>query len=702
MSRVVLGRPKRNNQDVAIVTIDPFPAHQVAFQGTHEVLDDFLRNHKRIGYRTIQPCPFGQAYVKLRRSYDRDFLIQGSPHAFGDVNISFVEHNKGWNNATTTMNHDVWLMLLGFNIDYWEQEDVEKAIADFGKVISWQEDPDYLSRILVKARVVNLTEIPWFIVCSEGEKFEGDCWTAQCEILQTNLLGGGPQDENLPPGPDDLNPNIFDFFGYGQQGNEPNGQHGFHDQQMNQNQNAVQGAPGGGQDDAPMEVEGNVAAGWGLCPDVQPPLVQQNEMVPIVAPQPEHGPVVIPQRVQGEAFLELNDFMINNNEGNLGDFNLNFPPPEDMGDLDELNVVQDDMEIGGPVVPNEQVIAEEDLPPILQAEPVIAANNLDVEVFIPMEDGHPLLDIGEEVQEDELLDHNSEEEEEMAPVDQMVQDGDNLGIEILNHQMEDNDEDLMEIAINPVHQQNIHLGFVELVEPAADPVFSSWMSDTQQQKSVQHPDAVRLWAKFLSPLPGTSNIEIPVAWSNFFTTMLLNPTSFVWAKEFLSSHGWEYFKAQESIKFGLPNKCPDSTNLCLKNVPQVDLSKDNVDMISSAQHMLAEKGEEETLMMKQGIDNPEEPLSPITPPDKIKGKVLANPGPWSLSVLNKCKIMQEDGAVVDSSLRRSGRQKHHNKGHKSSVCSIKDCLGATWFHPLFHLQLSETWEVLSVKLMMPV
>ena len=102
---------------------------------------------------------------------------------FGNVRISFAEHNKGWNNATTTMNHDVWLMLLGFNIDYWEQEDVEKVVADFGKVLHWEEDPDYLARIIVKARVVNLTEIPWFIVCSEGNKFEGDCWTTQCEIL---------------------------------------------------------------------------------------------------------------------------------------------------------------------------------------------------------------------------------------------------------------------------------------------------------------------------------------------------------------------------------------------------------------------------------------------------------------------------------------------------------------------------------------
>ena len=54
------------------------------------------------------------------------------------------------------MNYEVWLMLLGYNVDFWEQRDVEKAIAEFGKLLVW-EDPNFLSRIIVKARVVDLT-----------------------------------------------------------------------------------------------------------------------------------------------------------------------------------------------------------------------------------------------------------------------------------------------------------------------------------------------------------------------------------------------------------------------------------------------------------------------------------------------------------------------------------------------------------------
>ena len=151
MTRAFLGRPRRRNHDLAIASISPLPEGQVSFTSIRELLDDFLRNHKQVGVSTIQSCPFGQAYVRFSYFHDKDFLIQSSPHAYGNYNITFKGYNKGWNNKTTTMNHEVWLMLLGFNVDSWEQKDVEKAISEFGKLLLWEEDPNYLTRIIVKA-----------------------------------------------------------------------------------------------------------------------------------------------------------------------------------------------------------------------------------------------------------------------------------------------------------------------------------------------------------------------------------------------------------------------------------------------------------------------------------------------------------------------------------------------------------------------
>ena len=171
MSRAVIGGMRERHGDVVIALIEPLPAEQVSFTSIRDLLDDFLRNHRRIGYRSLQPCPYGQAFVKFDLFHDRDFLIQNSPHNYGNYHITFKAHNKGWNNRRSTMNHEVCLMLLGFNLNFWEQHDIEKAIADFGKLLAWQEDSNHLARIIIKARVVNLKEIPWFIVCSEGENF---------------------------------------------------------------------------------------------------------------------------------------------------------------------------------------------------------------------------------------------------------------------------------------------------------------------------------------------------------------------------------------------------------------------------------------------------------------------------------------------------------------------------------------------------
>jgi hypothetical protein len=143
-----------------------------------------------------------------------------------------VEHNRGANYHSVTLNYEVWLMLLGTNIDYWFDLHINKIIGEFGHVIAWEEDPNNIARVLVKAKVVNVEEIHWFIVSTEGPNFNGESWTIQTEIIQANMLGALPVDEDFPPDPDDLQPDMFDFFGYGQQGFGQQGHGPFHPQQQ--------------------------------------------------------------------------------------------------------------------------------------------------------------------------------------------------------------------------------------------------------------------------------------------------------------------------------------------------------------------------------------------------------------------------------------------------------------------------------------
>lgn len=96
MVRVVTTRPRAKNNDLAIVTIHPLPEMQVTFQAIHEVVSDFL--HERgIEFKSMQPLHLGQAFVRFCLPYHRDQLIHEGPIHFGNITLSFVEHNKGRN-----------------------------------------------------------------------------------------------------------------------------------------------------------------------------------------------------------------------------------------------------------------------------------------------------------------------------------------------------------------------------------------------------------------------------------------------------------------------------------------------------------------------------------------------------------------------------------------------------------------------------
>jgi hypothetical protein len=372
MSRVILGRPAKRNPDVAIVTINPLPQHQVAFTNIRDVLHDFLRNHARVGYTYIQPCPFGQAYVKFVYFHDRDQLIHNSPHQFGDVFISFIEHDRGANHRAVTLNHEVWLMLLGTNIDFWSDVHMNKILGDHGHIIAWEEDPNHIARVLVKARVVNLEEIPWFIVSTEGPGFNGDSWTIQVEIIQTRMLGGLGPDEDIPPGPDDIQPHFFDFFGFGQPG------HGSAFQMQPQQQQ-----PGQLEQQQPGPAHVVPGEGWGIWPQGLDAQAQQDAV--FVQPIPAAHPLNIDLNQPLEQ-LDNDLGVVENVPGPLQ------PPQHPAEPMDEDIIVASSDSEGG-------AGAEQQVAP----EQQLAADQHEVNVFIPMDNGAPLQLIPDEIQEHELM-----------------------------------------------------------------------------------------------------------------------------------------------------------------------------------------------------------------------------------------------------------------------------------------------------------
>jgi hypothetical protein len=200
VKRVVVARKPRLHEQYAIATINPFPQGQVHFQNVRNVLEEYLNEVAEVGFQSIQECPFGAAYVQFTNVSDRERLIHTSPNPFGDVDISFCKHDEGTNWRAANFNRDAWVLIVGPPLDHMNTEDLNACFHDIGTLILWERDPNKKGRVVAKVRVTDLAEIPKSIRFTEGNRPESESWTFSVEVLQHNLLGGGPPDEDPLPG----------------------------------------------------------------------------------------------------------------------------------------------------------------------------------------------------------------------------------------------------------------------------------------------------------------------------------------------------------------------------------------------------------------------------------------------------------------------------------------------------------------------
>jgi hypothetical protein len=139
VKRVVVPWRLGYHEQYAIATFDPMHEGQIPFSNIREVLEEYLTDAARVGFRSLQPCPFGAAYVQFNNVSDRERLIVSSPNQFGDVTISFVKHNED---------------------------------------INWRKSQKSLRM-------------------TKGNNPDVESWTFLVEVLQQNLLGGGPLTKTL-------------------------------------------------------------------------------------------------------------------------------------------------------------------------------------------------------------------------------------------------------------------------------------------------------------------------------------------------------------------------------------------------------------------------------------------------------------------------------------------------------------------------
>jgi hypothetical protein len=77
----------------------------------------------------------------------------------------------------------------------------------------WENGRDHLARPMVRAHVLDLQDVPYFLVLREAEGFQGESWTVQVEFVEQEMLGALPTDEESVPLPQvQDNPLPFDFL----------------------------------------------------------------------------------------------------------------------------------------------------------------------------------------------------------------------------------------------------------------------------------------------------------------------------------------------------------------------------------------------------------------------------------------------------------------------------------------------------------
>lgn len=135
----------------------------VAFNTICELLSDFLTD-RGLGFYEIEPCPFGQAYVRFSSVFDRDALVSNSPHLFTDVHVIFQMHNQGLNWRNLVLNRDVWILLYGYPFDRISIQEVSNAINKFGKFLMWDHVRSTRANHMIHVRVEELSDIPVSIV----------------------------------------------------------------------------------------------------------------------------------------------------------------------------------------------------------------------------------------------------------------------------------------------------------------------------------------------------------------------------------------------------------------------------------------------------------------------------------------------------------------------------------------------------------
>lgn len=88
---------------------------------------------------------------------------------------------------------------MGFPFDKREIHEQVNVVRSLGKLLLWDRARSTKATLVVKIGVEELRNIPASIVVGELEDLASESWTVPVVIVQQEILGGGPPDEDQVP-----------------------------------------------------------------------------------------------------------------------------------------------------------------------------------------------------------------------------------------------------------------------------------------------------------------------------------------------------------------------------------------------------------------------------------------------------------------------------------------------------------------------
>lgn len=165
---------KYEDEEYAIATVAPPPPPELLQQAMEEV---HVYLQEVVGVAVLSACfsPFGVGLFQFASVIVRDSLVLGNPYELDPHHsLRLIKHDEAHNLRNCNFNRICWILFLGFPLDYQSPQFIISVVAPYGKVLQYQDNGNFKSRVLVKVLAVDVSQIPRSLLVTRSTELGGN------------------------------------------------------------------------------------------------------------------------------------------------------------------------------------------------------------------------------------------------------------------------------------------------------------------------------------------------------------------------------------------------------------------------------------------------------------------------------------------------------------------------------------------------